>query len=391
MPSTSTITRTNPEVVEPLPADFLGLPLPDQREFARDGYDHYRSGSLGEALQLAGTIAKGFGAKAKFLGKIDWARNSLETYLPYAPVTSAVLKDAHDGTSTVRPEHIAPLLQTQESALPWRFKRLLGKLGLRLGGELSTTMFLGGLDRALTDSPEAKQAFDRQVKPRLEQAEPYIRNYSGFERGPRGELRVEVRGLLGIIVQNASEVATRNQAQQGNQLDPFELARNPAPYVDRATVGEAIRLTAIGVLQGDYDLPMVNNIVADVLKLMGKDRASALEQVKTTKAVTFTVAAHRVIKALNAMLPETGQYKILEKLASGGSGAAVAAGAYPGKAGRIYRALDRLPHVLRTLIQHVPTENRHLTRPVEVLTALTDPDRPTIARSRRVGSLALTA
>ncbi|HSX31194.1 MAG TPA: hypothetical protein VLE99_04720 [Candidatus Saccharimonadales bacterium] len=397
-----------PVMVPPLPDTFLGLPLPEQREFRYNEYGTaYAPGTLGEALMLTAEVAEAFGAKPKLVHKISDLAHQIPAYLPYAPLAGAVLEDAYHGTETVRPVHIAPLLEKQERRVPWRVRQMLGKFGMSLGSETPAVFVHGGLNAVLTGSTEAKQALDAFAGPKVATARPYMEQYARFEGGPRQQLQAEVYTLLDAVSHNARHIVRRNRAAQGEDVSEARFAKNPDRYIDRDVVGESLQVTALAVLEGRINLPMVDSIVQDILGLIGKKRAAAMgkdpaatiaenravaiAQLKATDPRLFKVGAHRIVKALNAFLPEEHRFTKLEDLSGSWTGMGMAAQVLPGSIGGKFRALNKLPKIAAAAIRFVPEGNRQLAYPLEIATTLTDPARRTIALPHRAGSLAMAA
>src|SRR5262245_39728867 len=99
----------NPIAVEPLPNEFLRLPLPDTQE-----------GTLREAFELIAEVADAFGASTKAANRIYRLRDQAHKYLPYAPLASAILEGAYRGEETIAPEHVSRVLNAQHKGLPWQ-------------------------------------------------------------------------------------------------------------------------------------------------------------------------------------------------------------------------------------------------------------------------------
>lgn len=381
-----TVTRAG--TAQPLPNEFLTLPLPGPHEFARDGYGTYRQDSLGEAMVMAAEVARDFGASGTTVHRIYRLTDQLATYLPYAPYASAVLEGAYRGEEPQR-EHVAPVLAANHRSLPWRTRRHMDSLGVHLGGEAVTTFALGGLRAALAESPEAHGILTAKARPLLDRSRPYIERYAAFENGPRETLQREVSTLLHGITAASRYAAGQRRTRQGEKVDQAKLNRNPDHYVGREDVGEGIRLVALEVLEGRAPSPMITTIIGDILSAAHKDAATTAQLLRTLDPRAFTVGAHRIIKILNTALPRQYQHTQLEKLTGGVSGLGMAVGMLPGRLGRKYRALGKVPTIVSAVMRHVPTTNNQLTYPLHVMDTLTDPQRPTITIRRGVGRVAV--
>ena len=352
--------------VQPLPNELLGLPLPDGRQFATDPQGVPRPDTLGQAFALTAEVAGAFGASRKTVNTIYKLRDQAQRYLPYAPLGGAILEGAYRGEETIAPEHVAPLLNAQHYTLPWQARDTLEKYDMRLGSTTPTLFVLGGLNAALAHSPRVKEIFTEKVKPKLDTARPYIERYATFESGPKQQLQDEVRQLLDLTYARA-RTATNNRH-------------------DRAVVGDSLKQTTLELLQGQLDLPMLSAIIKDALGLAKKDAATTIKKINDIDPKAWPVAAHRVIVALNCTLPKERRHAELEELTKGFPGLAMV-----GNLSKKFRALGKLPAIMSTAVRYLPTTNEQLTYPLEVMNALTDPERRTLTAGRSVGSLALAA